>query len=224
MANSVSLTTTVNTDDTATITDATTFSSPARSGVGVFLQVYKVNHLSVKTELAADPDADDPETVASWTFDITDDGWYLAYYVSIPDYNAGTTYSQYDAVFDPTTDLVYRSKQAGNVGQSLVNTTYWEAISEPATLAINQDTVTESANIDSLIYNDIILNQVSAYRGDKAIAAAQEGASATEEPTEASWQFAIADFHMESALTAEIRQQYAAAERYIRRMDELVQA
>ncbi|HEY0749688.1 MAG TPA: hypothetical protein VGD26_00955 [Chitinophagaceae bacterium] len=224
MANTVSLTTTVNTDDTATITDATTFSSPLRTAVGVFFQIYKVNYLSVKTEITATPNDADPELVASWTFPIADDGWYLGYYVSIPDYAGGTTYAQYDAVFDPATNNVYRSKQAGNVGQSLSNATWWEPITSPAQLAANQDTATESANIDSLLYNDIILNQVTEYRGDKAIESAQEGASATEEPTEASWHFAIADFHMEAALTAEIRQQYAAAERYIRRMDELVQA
>lgn len=223
MANTVSLTTTVNTDDTATITDATTFSSPLRSVVGVFLQVYKVNHLSEKTELDTDPDSADANSVASWTFDINDDGWYIAYYVSIPDYSSGTTYAQYDAAFDPSTGLVYRSKQAGNVGNALSSTTYWEAITEPAELAANKDTATESENIDSLVYNDIILNRVTAYRGDKAIESAQEGASATDEPTEASWHFSIADFHMEAALTAEIRQQYAAAERYIRRLDELVQ-
>lgn len=222
MANTVLLTTTVNTNNTSTITDGTTFSSPARSGVGVFVQVYKVNNLSVKTELDVDPDSSDPEDVATWTFDIDDDGWYLAYYVSIADYSAGTTYAQYDAAFDPTTSFVYRSKQAGNIGQSLVNTTYWELISSPAELAANQDTATESANIDSLIYNDIILNKLTAYRGDKAIEAAQEGASAVDEPTESSWSFSIADFNMEAALTAEIRQQYAAAEGYIRRMDELV--
>jgi len=222
MANTVSLTTTVNTNDTATITDATTFSSPVRTGVGVFLQVYKVNYLSEKTELDTDPDTDDPETVTEWTFDINEDGWYLAYYVSIPDYDSGTTYDQYDAVFDPTTNLVYRSKQNSNVGQSLVNTTYWEAISSPAELAANQDTATESLNIDSFTYNDIILNQVTAYRGDKAIEAAQEGASVVEEPTESSWHFSIADVNMEAARIAEIRQQYAAAERYVRRMDELV--
>ena len=223
MANTVALITTVNSDDTATISDTTTFSSPVRSGVGVFLQIYKVNYLSEKTELDVDADSDDPEDVAAWTFDIDEDGWYLAYYVSIPDYAGGTTYAQYDGAFDPTTSLVYRSKQAGNIGQSLSNTTYWEAITSPAELAANQDTATESANIDSLIYNDIILNKVTAYRGDKAVEAAQEGASATDEPIESSWYFSIADFNMEAALTAEIRQQYSAAERYIRRMDELVQ-
>lgn len=222
MANTVSLTTTVNTDDTATITDATTFTSPLRTAVGVFLNVYKVNHLSVKTALTATPDDADPEVTASWDFDIDEDGWYLAYYVSIPDYAGGTTYALYDAAFDPTTGLVYRSKQAGNIGQSLANTTYWEPITDPASLAANQDTATESANIDSLIYNDIILNKLTAYRGDQCILVAQEGASAVDEPTESQWYFSIADFNMEAALTAEVRQQYAAAERYCRRMDELV--
>ncbi len=222
MSNITSLTTTVSSDDTATITDATTFSSPLRSTVGVFLKVYKVDESAVKTAITATGNTSDADTVANWTFDIDSDGWYLAYYVSIPDYSGGTTYSQYQAVFDSSTDGVYRSKVNSNVGQSLSNTTYWEAITDPATLAANEDTATESTNIDSLIYNDIILNQLSEFRGDKAIEFAQEGASVIEEPSESSWLFAIADVQYEAALIAELRQQYAAAERYVRRADELV--
>lgn len=222
MANTVSLTTTVNTNNTAKITDSTTFTSPLRAAVGVFLKIHKVNYLSVKTALTATPDNSDPDSTASWTFPINEDGWYIAYYVSIPDYSNTTTYALYDAVFDSVSNSVYRSKQAGNVGQAISNTTFWELISDPATLAENKDTATASLNIDSLIYNDIILNKVTAYRGDKAVEAAQEGASATDEPIESTWHFSIADVNMEAALTAEVRQQYAAAERYVRRMDELV--
>jgi hypothetical protein len=218
----VSLSTTVNTDDTATITDETTFTSPARSGVGVFVNVYKVSALSVQTAITVTSDDSDPETNSTWTFPIEEDGWYQAYYVAIPDYSGGTTYAQYAAVFDPSTDGVYRSKTAGNIGQALANTTYWEAISDPASLAANLDTATESENIDSLIYNKIILNQVTEYRGDKAIESAQEGSSAVDEPIESTWYFSIADFNMEAALVAEMRQQFAAAERYTRRLDELV--
>lgn len=222
MANTVSLSTTVNTDTTATITDGTTFASPIRSGVGVFVNVYKVSALSVQTALVVTSNNSDPETDTTWTFPIEEDGWYQAYYVSVPDYAGGTTYDQYEASFDPSTNLVYRSKVDTNVGQSLANTTYWEPITDPASLAANEDTATESTNIDSLVYNKIILNQVTNYRGDKAIESAQEGASAVDEPIESTWYFSIADFNMEAALTSEIRQQFAAAERYVRRMDELV--
>ena len=222
MANTVSLTPTVNTDNTATITDTTTFTSPLRTAVGVFFKIYKVDYLSVRTAVTATGDTTDPETVTKWTFPIAKDGWYQAHYVSIPDYAAGTTYAIYQAAYDPATDLVYRSKSNGNLGNALSNTTFWELISDATTLALNKDTATASTNIDSLVFNDIILNKVTAYRGDKAIEAAKEGASAVDEPTESSWVFSIADFNMEAALTAEIRQQFASAERYVRRMDELV--
>lgn len=222
MANTVNLRVTVNTNDTATITDLTDYANPARSGVGVFLKVYKVSYLSVKDARDLEPDSDDASLVTEWRFDLPKDGWHLIEYVAVPDYSSGTTYDQYDAVYDGNTNKVYRSKQPGNIGQSLVDTSYWEEIAEPATLAENKDTVTESANIDSLLYNKIILNKVTNYRGDKAIETAQEGASAVDEPTESWWHFSIADAQMEAALVAEIRQQFAAAERYVRRMDELV--
>lgn len=217
----VSLSITVNTDDTATLVDGTTFTSPARSGVGVFVKVYKVNASSVRTAVIATGDTSDPETDASWDFPIASDGWYQIDYVAIPDYNVGTTYAQYDAVFDPSTNLVYKSVGGGNIGQSLASTIHWTLVTDPTTLAAFEDTATESANIDSLVYNSIILNHVTEYRGDKALEAAQEGASALEEPTDSSWYFSIADFNFEAARIAEVRQQYAAAERYVRRMDEL---
>lgn len=218
----VSLITTVNTNDTATITDGTVFTSPTRSSVGVFLTVFKVSALSVQTSITATSNNSDPETDTTWTFPINNDGWYQAYYAAIADYGIGTNYNQYQASFDPATNNVYRSKVDSNVGQSLSNTDYWELISNPSSLAANKDTSTESTNIDSLVFNDIILNKVTNFRGDKAIDAAQEGASAVDEPIESTWFFSIADFNMEAALTAEIRQQFAAGERYTRRMDELV--
>lgn len=141
---------------TATITDNTVYGvggNPARSAVGVFLTGYKTDINSNETALVVAGNNTDPETDTSWVITLSDeDGSYKFLFVIIPDYAGGTTYSQYQASFDPATNNVYRSLQNGNVGQSLSNTTYWELISDPSSLANNKDTSTESTNITSLVY------------------------------------------------------------------------
>jgi hypothetical protein len=222
MANTISLSTIVNTDDTATISDGTTFTSPTRSGCAVFVKVYKVSNLSVQTSLAVTSNDDDPETDSSWSFDLAQDGYYQAYYSAIPNYTA-STYAIYDAVY--SNGVVYRSKQSGNVTTDLTNTTWWEVISDPASLAANEGGVIESANIDSSVYNDIIFNKVNELDGDKAIAAAAEcngcGGKCSS-CSEADEEYDFVHGQRAAAEIAEIRQQFIAAEIYIRRLDEFL--
>lgn len=132
-------------------TEYGTGGNPARADVLVFVQAQKVNYDNEAEDLDTDGDQNDPATDSEWVITYTDDGFYR-YYVSIieDEYNIGTTYAIYDAVYSGTN--VYRSKTNGNVGQSLSNTTYWEAISEPALLAANEGLSTESLNITSTAY------------------------------------------------------------------------
>jgi hypothetical protein len=221
MANTISLTTSVGTDDTATIVDETTYTDPARGDVGVYLQIYKVSAAGVETELAVESDADDVVTDSQWTFDIAQDGHYRAYYVAIPEFIAGV-YAEYDAVRDGGTNIVYRALQAVS-GQTLDNTAYWEEIDEPALLAANLDTDEESANIDSFVYNDIILNQVTSLYGDKVLAEARECNCDCAECDDAQKMAKFVRVQREAALIAEIRQQYTDAEKCVRRLDELLE-
>src|SRR5688572_27124429 len=93
-----------------TLTDDSTYSSPARNACAVFVQSYKMDGDNNATELDVTGDDADPETDSSWAIEYTDDGWYKTYFVVIPDFNSASTYSIYDAVFNASDDKVYRSK------------------------------------------------------------------------------------------------------------------
>jgi hypothetical protein len=155
MANTLSFTVSSITADrtTGTLVDGTTYSSPARATTGLFVSGSKMNSDdSIASALTVTGDQTDPETDASFEFNIPADGWFRFLIVSIPDFNSSSTYALYDAVFDSASGNVYRSKQNGNTEDDLTNTTWWELISSPSSLASNEDEANESTNIDSLIY------------------------------------------------------------------------
>ena len=139
------------------ITDSTVYGTggnPARAAVAVYVSSYKMNaDNTVADTLTVTGDDDDPETDSSWSVNYTVDGWYKTYFVAIPDY-AVSTYAIYDAVY--SAGVVYRSKQNGNSETDLSNTTWWEVIADPSTLANNKDTSSESLNINSLVYQRIL--------------------------------------------------------------------
>lgn len=162
MALTITLSTSIATDrESWVLTDDTVYGTggnPARSAVGVFVASYKMNYdNTVATTLDVTSDDDDEETDASWTIDYTVDGWYKTYFVIIPDFDNTDTYEIYDAVFNPSDNKVYRSKQNNNTEDTLTNTTWWEEITGAniAGLANNKDTATESANITSTIYQRV---------------------------------------------------------------------
>lgn len=133
--------------------DGTTYSSPLRSGVAVFVKGQKMNFSSVvESTLTTTGNNSNPETNTQYTFTIPKDGWFRFLIVSITDFDTAATYAIYQAVFQPSTGKVYRSKQNTNTTDTLTDTTWWEEITDPATLASNKGDVTESTNIDSLIY------------------------------------------------------------------------
>jgi hypothetical protein len=139
-----------------TITDDSTYTSPVRSAVRVFMSLQKMTVDNVGTAVTLTPDDDDPELTASWEWDTQVDGWHKFYYVAIPAYAGGTTYAIYDAVYDTSTDVVYRSIQNTNVGHALSDTAWWEEISDPASLAANVDESDESGNITSQVYQRVL--------------------------------------------------------------------
>lgn len=155
MALDIELSVSVSADiETATIIDNTVYGTggnPARADLRVFVAGYKVDLEGNQTDLGLESNDGDPQTDSQWVWDYTIDGYHRFYYVAIPEYNIGTSYSQYDAVFGPS-NIVYRSLQNGNIGNALVNTAFWEVISDPASLANNEGESNESENITSLIY------------------------------------------------------------------------
>src|SRR5688572_29476093 len=100
----------------AVVTDNTTYSSPTRSNVRNYVKVEKLNNdLSVYATPVVTGNNSDPESDTSYTFPLSRDGFYRLRAVSLTLYAGGTTYALYDAVADSSTDIVYRSKQAGNL-------------------------------------------------------------------------------------------------------------
>lgn len=144
--------------ETTTLTDQTIYGSPnpARSALRVFVSLQKMDVDNTGTAVPLTASPNDPETVTSWSWVTQADGWNKFYYVAIPAYAGGTTYAIYDAVYDSATDLVYRSLSNGNVGNALSNVTFWEPITDPASLANNEGETNESLNITSLIYQRVL--------------------------------------------------------------------
>jgi hypothetical protein len=145
--------------ETFTVSDLTTYGgdNPARSAVGVFLSASKMNYdNTVANILSVTSDDDDEETDSSWEIEYTTDGWYRMYFVVVPDFDNTLTYARYAAVFNPTDNKVYRSKQNNNTENSLTNTTWFEEITDPASLAANKGLSNESTNVSSTVYNRVL--------------------------------------------------------------------
>lgn len=141
------------TRDSWVLTDGTVFTSPARSAYYIYVNTYKVDYQNNLTQLTVSNTT--PNTSATWTIPYTIDGTYRVYYAAFQAYNASTTYARYAAVY--RNGSVFRSLQNGNVGQDTANTTWWELISDPATLANNKGEANESLNIDTLVYNRVFV-------------------------------------------------------------------
>jgi len=142
------------TRDSFTITDNTVYGTgdnPARNALKLYLSAYKMSYGNEATPLSVESYT--PASVTDWGIEYTIDGWYKVYFAAFEQYNAGTTYNQYDAVYNGS--VVYRSKVGSNLGQDTADITYWEVISDPASLANNKGESNESANINSLVYNRV---------------------------------------------------------------------
>lgn len=156
---------------TATLLDSTVYGvggNPARAAVGCYVIIQFMNvDTTVANTITATGDNGSPQSDTSWEFPLTDgDGWYRILFIAPEDYNAGTTYDQYDVAQDPATSIVYRSKVGSNTGQSLSDSAYWEVSS--ALVALNAGTATESANLASTVYS-VILTPNSEYAYGNAI-------------------------------------------------------
>lgn len=135
---------------TITAVDGSTYGSPLRNTLGVYLSIYKVDYAGSRTLLTTTGNNANPQTDTQWVCSYSTDGWYKFFYVGVPNYAGGTPYAQYDAAYDNVNKRVYRSKSAGNIGNALVNTTFWELISDPASLVLNIGTSTASVNLNTI--------------------------------------------------------------------------
>lgn len=208
-----------------TIVDGSTYTSPTRATCGVYVKVYKTDYAGNRTLVTTTPNLGDANTDTQWTFPYAVDGWYKIAYVAPPDYAAGTTYAKYDAVFDPTNKLVYRSKSAGNIGNALLNTTFWEVIPVPTDLAFNVGTTTESPNLTTItgvtVYNIILYSIISKAYGDATGSAMLEASSDYKRSEDVRYN-ELLFLAKESIKIANNRQAYSTGEIYARRAADLI--
>lgn len=139
-----------------TITDSTTYGAPnlVRADCSVFFSSAKVNAEGEETDVTTTGNDEDPSTDTAWTHSYEEgDGYWKYRWVVIPEYDVATTYDLYDAVVSGST--VYRSKSAGNVGNAVSNTVYFEEIGTPTDLADNKGEDNESGNIESYVYERV---------------------------------------------------------------------
>ena len=208
--------------NTITVVDGSTYGSPARTTLGVFVKLYKTDYTGARTYLTTTANNTDPASASTntWTATYTADGWHTILYVAAPAYSGGTTYAQYDLVYDSTTKLAYRSKSAGNLGNALVNTTFWEFISDPSSIALNVGTSTQSVNLNAITsvanLNFGITSATKVALGTQTGLAFLEGSSTFRRGLDVR-NYEILDLAVEDMKFCDSRQNYSALEIAARR-------
>lgn len=210
---------------TGVLLDSSSYTAPARSAVGVFANGYKMNsNNTVASTLTLTGDTSDPETDSEWSFNIPADGWFRFLFVIIPDFDAATgDYDIYDAVFDPSTNSVYRSKQNSNTTDSLADTAWWELISDPATLASNEGESNESTNIESAVY-EVVLTPNAEYLYGNIIADASETCCSVDCSLESLFTYIRLGVILDGAYVASDRGNYPSGEIKMRRFESLAES
>ena len=208
---------------TVTVTDATVYGglNPARADVGLYLIVQKMSadNAVVDTYTVVGNDAD-PQTDVSWQFELEEDGWVRILMIAPEDYAAGDTYALYDVVQDPATSIVYRSKQNGNIGNSLANATYWEVVT--AEVALNSGEPNESLNLASTVYS-VILSPNSEYGFANIIAEASEECCSEGCTLESLKQYVRIAAMIDGMYVRSDRAQYPQGERVARRLEAILE-
>ena len=196
--------------------------NPARTAVGAYVIVQKKNaDSSVESTITATGDDADPQSDSSWEFNIPNDGWFRVLFVVPEDYDAGDTYALYDAVQDPATSIIYRSKQAGNIGNSLANTTYWEVVT--ALIALNEGEANESVNLNSTVF-DFILSPNAEYNYGNTIADASEECCSVECSLEDLFLYIRMGAIIDGSYVASDRGNYPSGEKKMRRFESIVES
>lgn len=191
-------------------------SNPARADYAIYLKMYKVDKSGNRQSLTTTADTSDAEVNDGWTFSLTEDGHYQGDLALIPDYNNATAYVQYDAVYSG--GVVYRALGA-TTGNAPPNATYWEVISDPTSLVANDGTATESANITSSVFNDILTPNTEYEFGNQTLDIAIEfgDTSSREEDVET---YEYLGVLLDAMWIARTREEWVRGEKYARRAEQ----
>lgn len=220
---SLSIDTITSDRQTATLLDSTVYggANPARAAVGAYVIVQKKNaDSSVESTITTTGDDADPQTDSSWDFAIPNDGWFRVLFVAPEDYSAGTTYALYDAVQDPATSVIYRSLQAGNIGNALSNGSYWEVAT--ALIALNEGESNESVNLNSTVF-DFILSPNSEWMYSNVIEDASEECCSVDCSLESLFLYIRLAALLDGLFVASDRSDYPGGERKARRLESLIE-
>lgn len=226
MANTLSFTVdSITADRTeAVLLDGTTYGSPARADIGLFVTGQKMNHdATVEETLTVVGNDGDPETDSKFTVTLVADGWYRFLIVAVPDFNSASTYSIYDAVYDAGSGKVYRSKQNNNTTDTLTDTAWWEEITDPGSLASNEGEENESANIDSLIYEPGIFPDSEYGYANQIALASEEYLTSLNLPDADLNQYVLLSVLLNGAYVRADRSQMSQAERVTRRLESILE-
>lgn len=224
MANTLSLTVDSISADrtTGVLLDGTTYSSPARNTLSVYVGAYKMNQdSSINSTITVASDTDDPETAAEWTFSIPADGWFRFPMIAVPDFNAASTYAIYDAV--QSAGVVYRSLQNNNTEDNLSDTDWWEVITTPYELALNDGEVDDSLNCDKLIY-DVILYPNSQYEFANEISEVSEECCSVDCSLENLFRYVRLAAILDGMKVRSDRSEMSQGERLARRMEAIIES
>jgi hypothetical protein len=204
---------------TGTITDQTV--NPLRTAGAFFVAAKKLKKDGTLDETISF-NTYDPEAATTFAFPIPKDGHYQFYGAFFRDYDNGKTYAQYEAAYQDTNNIVYRSIfPTPFSGVAPPNTTYWEPVVNPALLVDNVGTSTESPNLEYQIYNRVIHPNAKTFAGTKAAEAAVNGCSDCQR-SEDVLIYEQANVNVDALNNYDFRGQHALGEELARANDELI--
>lgn len=129
--------------------------NPGRAAVAVYLTAYKVDVNLVESALIVT--AFDPEIATEFITANGIDGHHKYYFVIIPNWLIGTTYNQYDLVWDTTLNAFYQFiYSTPTAGIAVSNTTYWAVVADPSAKIVDVGTSIASGNLVYQIVQKIV--------------------------------------------------------------------
>lgn len=121
---------------TAVLKDYTSYTSPARNALALFIKFVKRSAALVDTAITIDNSA--PLSATEWTFNLAGDGWYYATIFGFPIWSAGT-YTVNQCVYYSVTQRYYQAK--GTVSSVPTNTTDWNYLPDPTLIELTATNV-----------------------------------------------------------------------------------
>lgn len=129
---------------TADIVDLTTYTTPARTDLALYMYLYK--RAADLTDTSITVSNTDPENVESWEFSLSaNDGWYVAILFGFPIWSAGS-YAQYKCVYHSGNYYKASTSTTGTPGVSVDWVLITDILAEVLNLANSGVYITQTNN------------------------------------------------------------------------------